>query len=378
MPSLSLRLEHDTIRVGDHVEITFYRTLRLPDDGKVYPLPPGLGTFPIVRVEDYADRVPAAWREAGGFIIAMYQREALWIRFRGAVWRPNAVKVAAGGINAVTGGPLTESLNGLTGSESNSGESDGMEPDGSERDGATSGSDQDYLVIPRQPWLDGFKTAAGQIRQFVAMPLGMGYTAEGQLTGKETEGGLQFRVYEPRPGRFPDVPPRESWGSHGSGGPLLYGVAEPMLAMGVVACAGPESAAMGLGAGGRMDQDIYPDPYGVDTWDPNAVTRIHVHIANSMQWREITGQAPPTTPVTAKEYARHGLPWFDLYDEGLGDLEPQDALKHLKSITEVDQQKGFAPQQDNETVPITDQQVVTLPLPPLAPTATWPKSPAAE
>lgn len=337
MPLLPVRLEHDAIRVGDHVGITFYRTLRLPDDGKVYPLPPGLGAFPIVCLEDYADRVPAAWRKAGGFIIPMYQREALWISFRGAHWRPNAVKVAAGGINAATGRSLTERLD----------------------DG-----EQDYLVIPQQPWLDGFKTAAGQIRQFVAMPLGMGYTAEGQLTGKETEGGLQFLVYEPRRGRFPSAPPRESWGSHGSGGPLLYGVAEPMLAMSVAECAGPQHSAMGLGAGGRMDQDIYPDPHGVDTWNPDTVTRIHVHIANSRQWREITGEAPPSTPVTAKEYARHGLPWFDLYDEGLGDLEPQDALKRLKSITEMDQQKGFAPQQDDDTVPIADKQVVTLPLPP--------------
>lgn len=210
------------------------------------------------------------------------------------------------------------------------------------------------------------------------MPLGMGYTAEGQLTGKETEGGLQFHVYEPKRGRFPNKPPRGSWGSHRSGGPLFYGVTEPMAAMCVAECAGPQSAAMGLGAGGRMDQDIYPDPYGVDTWDRDAVTRIHVHIANSMQWREITGQAPPTTPVTAKEYARHGLPWFDLYDEGVGDLEPQDALKRLKSVSEMDQQKGFVSQQDDDTVPIADEQVVTLPLPPLLPTATWPKPAPAE
>lgn len=328
MPSLPVRLEHDTIRVGDHVAITFYRTLRLPDDGKVYPLPPGLGAFPVVRVEDYADRVPTAWRQAGGFIIPMYQREALWISFRGAHWRPNAVKVAAGGINAATGGPLTDTLG-------HGGDDDG----------------QDYLVIPHQPWLDGFKTTAGQIRQFVAMPLGMGYTAEGQLTGKESEGGLQFHVYEPKRGRFPSKPPRTSWGSHRNGGPLLYGVAEPMAAMCVAECAAPQGAAMGLGAGGRMDQNIYPDPYGVDTWDQNAVTRIHVRIANSMQWRALTGQAPPAMPVTAKEYARHGLPWFDLYDEDLGDLEPQDALKRVKSVGEMDQQKGFAPQQDDDTVP---------------------------
>ena len=42
---------------------------------------------------------------------------------------------------------------------------------------------QNYLVAPDQPWLDGFCVAKGLIRQFVAMPLGKGYTAEAQLTG---------------------------------------------------------------------------------------------------------------------------------------------------------------------------------------------------
>ena len=41
---------------------------------------------------------------------------------------------------------------------------------------------QDYLVAPRQPWLDGFAVDKGFIRQFVAMPLGEGFTAEEQIT----------------------------------------------------------------------------------------------------------------------------------------------------------------------------------------------------
>jgi hypothetical protein len=42
---------------------------------------------------------------------------------------------------------------------------------------------QDFAVIPEQPWLDGFCVSRGVIRQFVAMPLGAGYTAEEQITG---------------------------------------------------------------------------------------------------------------------------------------------------------------------------------------------------
>ena len=38
--------------------------------------------------------------------------------------------------------------------------------------------DQNYCVLPKQPWLDGINYGDGYIRQFVAMPLGKGYTVE--------------------------------------------------------------------------------------------------------------------------------------------------------------------------------------------------------
>lgn len=40
------------------LRITFQRTLRLPDDGHTYPLPPGLGSFPLRHVDDFAATVP--------------------------------------------------------------------------------------------------------------------------------------------------------------------------------------------------------------------------------------------------------------------------------------------------------------------------------
>ena len=46
---------------------------------------------------------------------------------------------------------------------------------------------------PEQPWLDGYCVEKGSIRQFVAMPLGAGYTAEEQITGEAEHGGLQLR-----------------------------------------------------------------------------------------------------------------------------------------------------------------------------------------
>src|SRR3954454_22128600 len=177
---LDVTTHQDRVRIGRHFSVSFERTLRIPDDGREYPLPPSLGRFPLRRVEDYADRVPAAWRAHGGVLLPMYQREAMWLNFHGAHWRPNALKVAVGKVNALSGEPYHERLTAAA---------------------------QDYVVAPPQPWLDGINAGAGFIKQFVAMPLGGGHTVEGQVTGEETHGGLQLLCVAPKPGRFPEHPP---------------------------------------------------------------------------------------------------------------------------------------------------------------------------
>ena len=68
---LELNVDRAAIHVGPHFTVQFERTLRIPDDGNTYPLPPSLGAFPIYRVRDYADRVPEAWNEYGGVFIPM-------------------------------------------------------------------------------------------------------------------------------------------------------------------------------------------------------------------------------------------------------------------------------------------------------------------
>ena len=61
------------------LRIEFQRTLRIPDDGEVHFLPPGLGTFPLKHVDDFGTRVPSPWVTHGGVLLPMYQSEALWI-----------------------------------------------------------------------------------------------------------------------------------------------------------------------------------------------------------------------------------------------------------------------------------------------------------
>lgn len=63
---------------------------------------------------------------------------------------------------------------------------------------------QDYVVTPRQLWLDGIAVSPGVVRQFIAMPMGEGYSVEAQLTGEEVVGGLQFEI-------TPAIPPKISY-----------------------------------------------------------------------------------------------------------------------------------------------------------------------
>src|SRR5262245_33870939 len=325
-----IKLDDNRLLLGEGLGISFLRTLRIPDDGKTYPLPPGLGRFPVRRVDDYADRVPGEWRAHGGVFLPMYQREAMWIAFDGPYWKPRAIKVGIGKVCAITGERWSESL---------------------------AARPQNYLVTPPQPWLDGIAVKKGVIRQFVAMPLGMGYTVEGQVTGEETVGGLQIKVFEPRPGRFPDEPPPGDFRYRGAfGGDLGGGAMPPPMAFSAVAAGGVRraaaGAAMGLAAGGRRKQSIYSDRNGVDAWDPERTSRVFVHIVNSVLWREITGEEPPASPVTARDYAAHGLPWFDLYDEHVPALSGADALDAVKSVKEIDAQKSTQPLQDDGAVQV--------------------------
>jgi len=109
---------------------------------------------------------------------------------------------------------------------------------------------------------------------------------------------------------------------------------------------------MGLAAGGRMKQKIYPDPHGIDTWDQDNTSRVFVHIVNSDLWRQITGEEPPRTPITAKDYASHGYPWFDIYDEAAPTVAPTTTLADVKSITEVDADRSAVPLQDDDSIAV--------------------------
>ncbi|KAI4696651.1 uncharacterized protein J4E88_000828 [Alternaria novae-zelandiae] len=153
---------------GFHMSLE--RTPRMPDDNKLHQLPGSLGSYDLFSVEAYADRLPDNITESGGVLFPMWQREAMWLNF-GPTNQQCAVRVFMGHVNTISG---------LTMEETADEKSDELE--------------QDYIVLPGQEWLDGICVGPGVVRQFVAMPLGSGYTVEGQKTSKEQHGGLQLEI----------------------------------------------------------------------------------------------------------------------------------------------------------------------------------------
>eukprot|EP01084_Bolivina_argentea_P283057 484678_1 len=145
-----------TLKLSD-LQIKFHKTLRIPEDNKTYPLPPSLGTFEIVKLQDYitAKGLPNEWKKRKGVIIPMWQKEAMWMSLEAS--KQCAVKIGIGKINAITGKPWkSRSISQII-------------------------NHQNYVCLPKQPWLDGINCGDGYVGQFVAMPLGKGFTVEHQV-----------------------------------------------------------------------------------------------------------------------------------------------------------------------------------------------------
>lgn len=296
-----VRIDGNTLRLPGGVAVRFIRTLRLPETG-THPLPPGLGEFPLRRVADHADRVPEAWRARGGVMLPVYLREAMWLSFGGTT-EPAALQVGAGKVCAVSGTPWSDRL---------------------------SRKPQNYVVLPRQPWLDGINSGTGTVKQFVAVPLGLGATVEGQVSGEEVWGGVQLQSFplkdEPlarwRASRERERTTRAPMHA------LSFGAAPQMMAAPAPAAA----AGMGLGVGGSMRQEVYKDDRPVSDWAERPGGRVFVHLVTPPQWRRITGEEPPPSPVDRSAYTQAGLPWYDYYDQDAEDLAPADTLEGVKPV----------------------------------------------
>jgi hypothetical protein len=284
-----VKIVRDQLVLGA-VTVEFQRTLRIPETG-LHPLPPGLGRFPLRRVADYPDTAPPEWLSRGGVMLPIYQREAMWLSFEAS--EPTALQVGVGKVCAVSGLPWIEHL---------------------------IGDPQNYVALPDQPWLDGINAGDGFIRQFVAVPLGSGATVEGQVTGGEIHGGVQLRAVGLT---------REALAQWRAAQEVLPECCEDLLGEVLPA---PAGASMGLGAGGRMRQEVYADDRQLADYDESRARRVFVHLCSAAQWTSITGEVPPPTPVDRDAYVRAGLPWFDFYHADARDLAPSEIFEQVESV----------------------------------------------
>ena len=264
--------------------IVFQRTMRIPDNDQTHYLPPSFGNFPLHHIDDFTT-IPKAWKNRGGIFFPMYQSEAMWISFDSDY--PCAVKIAAGKINAITGETWCDELR---------------------------TNKQDYIVTPDQPWLDGFNVGEDIVRQFVAMPLGEGFSAEEQITGEAEFGGLQILVSPMTKERYEKNQLMNE--SHDIFETVSFLMSPP---------------SMGLAPGGKIKQEIYTDDEGIEAWDQEQASRCFVHIVNSKGYASITGSIPPYRPIRSADYEAAGLPWYDYYSDKTAE-KGSAFLKRLQSV----------------------------------------------
>lgn len=310
------------------ISINFHRTLRIPDDNKKYNLPPSLGSFPLEHIDDFADKLPEQWKEHGGIFFPLHQSEAMWMSFS-SDW-PFAVKIASGKVNAISGKSWTNEL-----------------------EKSQEGETQDYIVVPSQPWLDGFNVSKGVIRQFVAVPLNSGFTVEEQITGSAEFGGLQIMVFPMKELEFRKIDKPQMCMPMACGASL-----ESLPVSSSRGVLRSKKAEMGLGAGGFMKQEIYADKYGIDKWDLEG-QRVFVHLLNSLEYKEVTGNNAPTKPLSPQDYKSYGYTWFDYYSDEKA-IEGSTELSKVNSIAQLEVMKEEKILEDNTGFDPKDKKPVQL------------------
>ena len=321
------------MRLGT-LEITFHRTVRVPDGRQPSNLPPSLGRIQLYPVSKYVERCPKNW-EPEGYFMALYDTEAMWMSF--TPQHAVALLVGAGGINALNGEKLGTTL-----------------------------AKDNYLVAPPQPWLDGWKDTDGTVYQFVATPYkrGEGISVAEQLMGQESKtGAIGIALFDPNDVKAlkPILPPMEGYSgsiidddfqwTHAAGGyankeALMHcfgampeiecsatqvssetAAAPPTDVTARLKCASRKFTEMGIGRGGKIILKIYPDPHGLDVWQAEPSAMLATYLVNAEVFEQITGQKVPE-PVGHEVYQGH---WFGMKDSQQGDIAGTQKFSGLKS-----------------------------------------------
>jgi hypothetical protein len=252
------------INIGDRFSVSFQRTRRLaPGDGEQPFRPPSsLGALPIHVAPKYPDGVPKKWQQERAVFFPISSGEAFWLGLSGVNWKPTAVKVRLGGIDAVTGAP----------------------PEGALHD-----APQNYVVCPPQLALDGIYRGDGFVSQFAIAH--QDSDSPGTFS-PDGEVAIEIVVIEPKPGRFPEQAPRSSRDS--------------------VVAHSPRNSDSGdfvqIVAGATIAQAIFADPYGIGAWDQSNYGFVSAYAVSAARYRQITGLELPPPVDETHAYKKHRLP----------------------------------------------------------------------
>jgi len=265
--------------------VTLMKTIRVSNDSQTHHLPPAGGSFQFF-MHHHSQIVP------------MSDKEAMWFSFSSSFdSTPVAVKILAGGINTITGEKETgDARSVLINNEPN-------------------GYGQNYMIVPGQPWLSGFKTKDNKVRQFIAVTLGKGLSVEEKLEKTQT-GGIQFIVFPIKQETLQKLDkkyilPRSTWQEGPFGLENDDGLVECCLMLEDLNEKSETLEVMGLGAGGEIAQEIIASPFVADDFDPAKAKYIELQLVNDKQFCELNRlPAPPRQPTEA-EYTNAGGLWFD-------------------------------------------------------------------
>jgi hypothetical protein len=250
-----IEIQPHAVVVNSRLYVSFQRTRRVPARESAFPPPSSLGALPVHGTAQYGQRLPSEWISPVGVFLPIVPGEAFWIGFRGSPSKPAAVKVAVDELDAISGTAWREGLH---------------------------DDPQDYIVCPPQLSLDGVHTNGHMARQFVATE---GPEKEDQTKTSRTP--MSIVVYDPKKGRFSDtLAPRPAPTPN-----ILHspGQIKPQQ-------------------GSLVEQDILPDPHGIECWDQKDFASLLVYWLNPGDYRLVTGQQPPPPASMSEGYQGYLLP----------------------------------------------------------------------
>lgn len=330
-----------------HFTVTLEKTIRVRNDGKTHDLPPSRGQFSF-------------YMHGTERLVPIGHEEALWFSFsmNTGVF---AVKILTGGINAITGEKETSQDRTVL------------------RNNGAQGFGQNYMIIPGQPWLDGFKKHQGTVSQFIAVPLGKGRSVEEKL--EQTKSGsiqimviplkkeIQEQEIMARTLKYQDVDEivgimrnnvqkvleRDSiLGDLEDKSEHLHRFEKKSCKLGK----SPKKnlAKMGLGAGGSIAQEIIRSHRSVDDFDPAQAQYIELSLVDAKQWSQLTKLPIPPRAPTEKEYTDAGGLWFD-YISGHPTVDV-DPKSRLLSLDQQDKLTALSPENPEHDLP--EDQLIHL------------------